>query len=276
MYIYIYICSNLGTTFSSTCLLLSQTPIAMMAFRFALVLFTSGLLLIEGPPASSCKSWWIKPCGGAPPTRKTTKEIVNAPLLDQLLNSLSQVGCTKVSSLAKAAVLPISLSLQAFAKHVGGSSRAHVERSLQNWAQKQTWIDFLPEPFDFKIHVEDLGGNRGGVFAQEAGPITAMHSCMLPHEVISSLWKHAPDVFEHLLGDASTLKAFWQAAATADDEWYREHPVILGGAPPEVCIPIGLHGAMQVCMVASRCWLSPGTPSLMYFPRWTAASCLRC
>jgi hypothetical protein len=65
---------------------------------------------------------------------------------------------------------------------------------------------------------------------------------MLPHEVIGSLWKHAPDVFEHLLGDASTLKAFWQAAATADDEWYRGHPVLNGGAPPEVCIPIGLHG----------------------------------
>ena len=35
--------------------------------------------------------------------------------------------------------------------------------------QKQSWIDFLPEPFDFKIHIEDLGGNREGVFAREAG-----------------------------------------------------------------------------------------------------------
>ena len=156
IYIYIYI-GTLGSTFSNTCILLSQTPIDKMAFRFALVLFTSGLLLIAGPPASA--SWWIRPCGGAPPTRKTTKETVNAPLLDQLLNSLNQVGCTKISSLAKAAVLPLSPSLKSFAANVGGS---HVERSLQNWAHKQTWIDFLSDPFDFKIHVEDLGGNRGG------------------------------------------------------------------------------------------------------------------
>ena len=146
MYIYIsiYICSNLGTTFSSTCLLLSQTPIAMMAFRFAFVLFTSGLGLIAGPPASA----WIKPCGGAPHTRKSIKETVNAPLLDQLLNSLNQVGCTKISSLAKAAVKLPSPSLKSFAAKVGGS---HVERSLQNWAQKQSWIDFLFGSISFPI-----------------------------------------------------------------------------------------------------------------------------
>ena len=207
----------------------------MMAFRFALLLFTSGLGLITGPPASA----WIKPCGGAPHTRKSIKETVNAPLLDQLLNSLNQVGCTKISSLAKAAVKTPSPSLKSFAAKVGGS---HVERSLQTWAHKQSWIDFLPDPFDFNIHVEDLGCNREGVFEQKAGSTTAKHSCILPHEVIGSLWDKAPDVFEHLLGDANTLKAFWQAAATANDEWYREHPVLLGGAPPEVCIPIGLHG----------------------------------
>ena len=134
----------------------------MMAFRFALLLFTSGLGLITGPPASA----WIKPCGGAPHTRKSIKETVNAPLLDQLLNSLNQVGCTKISSLAKAAVKTPSPSLKSFAAKVGGGN---VERSLHNWAHKQSWIDFLPDPFDFNIHVEDLGCNREGVFEQEAG-----------------------------------------------------------------------------------------------------------
>ena len=116
------------------------------------------------------------------------------------------------------------------------------ERSVHNWANKQSWIDFLPDPFDFTIHIWDLGGNREGVFAQEAGPIEALHSCMLPHETIHSLFKHAADVFAHFLGDTDALEAFWQVAATADDEWYREHPVLTSGAPPEVCIPIGLHG----------------------------------
>ena len=68
-----------------------------------------------------------------------------------------------------------------------------------------------------------------------------MTSALLPHEVFHTVFHHARDVWEHLLGDTEALLGFWQAAATADDEWYRLHPVI-AGTPPELCIPVGLHG----------------------------------
>ena len=128
------------------------------------------------------------------------------------------------------------------------------ERNLHLWAKRQTWHDFLPDPFDFEILVDDPGGwtREVGAWTQTAEPIQAMHSCFLPHEVLHSLHEHASDVYEHLLGDKKALQDFWQAAASADDEWYRLHPVI-AGTPAELCIPIGLHGAMQVYMVASRC-----------------------
>ena len=260
-------CSEMthGSKLRSTCILLSQTPIAKMALRFATIVFASCILQIAGPPASA----WIFPCDGAPKTRKITKNNAKAPLLDQLLQTLNQVGCTKIGSLARASLEPVTPALRSFAAAVGG---ANSERSLHNWAQQQSWIDFLPEPFDFKIHIEDLGGNRAGVFAQGAVPKESLHSALLPHEVMHTLYKHAPDVFAHLLGDTDTPKAFWQAAATADDEWYREHPVLTSGAPPEVCIPIGLHGDdagvhgdEQVLVITWN--------SLTYTP---AASCLRC
>ena len=44
-----------------------------------------------------------------------------------------------------------------------------------------------------------------------------------------------------LARDTEAVQGFWQAAAAADDEWYRLHPVIAGTAA-ELCIPVGLHG----------------------------------
>ena len=140
-------------------------------------------------------------------------------------------------------------SLQTFAARVGGSNS---ERNLHNWAKQQTWYDFLPDPFDFVNQVADLGQRQEGDFTQ--GPETIERECsaLLPHEVFHMLFKKAPDLYEYLLGDTETLRVFWQAAATAGDEWYRLHPVI-AGAPAELCIPVGGHGTMQVYMVASKC-----------------------
>ena len=56
-----------------------------------------------------------------------------------------------------------------------------------------------------------------------------------------TLFKHVEDVWEHLLGDMQSLLDFWEAAANADDEWYRLHPVV-AGVPAELRIHMGIHG----------------------------------
>ena len=212
-----------------------------MTIRFATILFAGLILQVAGPTAAyilfagvAGTSQWT----GAPATHKASNIGDEPPLLDQLLETLNVVGCSRIGRLARAALKPPTESLKSFAAVVGG---ANSERNLHRWAKKQTWFDFLPEPFDFEIQVADVGGMRGGVFTQEAEPIPMMHSALLPHEVFHTLFHHARDVFEHLLGDTETLRVFWQVAAIADDEWYRLHPVI-AGAPGELCILVGLHG----------------------------------
>ena len=70
------------------------------------------------------------------------------------------------------------------------------------------WHGFLPDPFDFEIEVADLGGLRGNVLMQSEKPIQLMQSALLPHEVFHTLFDHARDVWEHLLGDKETLLGF--------------------------------------------------------------------
>ena len=75
----------------------------------------------------------------------------------------------------------------------------------------------------------------------ELDSVPATHSAFLPHEVFHSLFQHAGDVCEYLLGDMQSLLDFWEAAANAGDEWYRLHPVV-AGVPAELRIHMGIHG----------------------------------
>ena len=214
-----------------------------MAIRLELIVFAglTRILPVAGPPNAHillAGTAGILQVAGPAVSHKASNIDDEAPLIDQLLESLSVAGCTRLGRLARAALKRPSQALVTFAKTVHGKN---AERNLHRWASKQCWYGFLPEPFDFEIKIKHLGGRRKGTFNVEPDPVPATKSALLPHEVFHSIFKHAPDVWEYLLGDMQPLRGFGEAAANAGDEWYRLHPVV-AGVPAELRIPMGIHG----------------------------------
>ena len=129
-------------------------------------------------------------------------------------------------------------SLRSFAHSVKGSN---AERNLHMWAKRQVWHKLLPATFDFMISINDPGSKVKKSFQQGEELVDMMHSCLLPHETCSSIFTNGRELFHHLLGDKATLQGFWDAASAANDDWYKNHPVI-AATPAELCIPVGTHG----------------------------------
>ncbi len=124
--------------------------------------------------------------------------------------------------------------------HCTGSSG---ERMLQAWVQKQPWRRVLPEAYSFRAPVAIEGG--------AAAAQGALH-CLLPHEMLASIWKAAPKLFEELFGSPSDREAYWaEMARTARQmpegprgnehhRWLRDHPA--RRVAPACRIPLGTHG----------------------------------
>ena len=82
-----------------------------MAIRFATILFVglTCMLLVAGPPAAHILftgATGIVQALGAPAEQKASNLNAEAPLLDQLLESLSVVGCSRIGRWARAALKP--------------------------------------------------------------------------------------------------------------------------------------------------------------------------
>ena len=121
-------------------------------------------------------------------------------------------------------------------------ARCTSERTLHTWAAAQPWRQALPRPYGFKVpmHTED-----GGVAMQ------TIH-CLLPHEVFSHLWAHAPNVAMELFGSSHERSHFWSEMERVGQEmpeghradehrlWLQRHPS--RHATPSRRVPVGIHG----------------------------------
>ena len=114
------------------------------------------------------------------------------------------------------------------------------ERKLHAWADAQPWRATLPQPYAFRAPVATL-----------AGPGEAELHCLLPHEVLSNLFREVPRVFAELFGTPEERVAFWgELDRTAQEvtgprgeehrRWLQQHPCVL--TPPAHRIPCGIHG----------------------------------
>ena len=84
-----------------------------MAIRFATILFAglTCILQVAVPPAANILltgATGILQVAGPPATEKASNINAEAALLDQLLESLSVAGCSRVGRLARAALFPPS------------------------------------------------------------------------------------------------------------------------------------------------------------------------
>lgn len=150
-------------------------------------------------------------------------------LLSGLLSALGSgsLSCERIRQFGSAA--PPSAGLRDLA-----ALNAHnVERDLHRWAARQPWRQLLPDLYSYEVMVRDSD-------LQER---SAMRSCILPHELFSSLFQNARPVFNHLVtGGDQNLQEWWAAAAVVGDSWFQENPVIQQASDPRLLVPIGLHG----------------------------------
>ena len=123
----------------------------------------------------------------------------------------------------------------------GGS---HAERDLHRWVQEQPWRRALPMPYGFEAPVA----------TKEGGAVMKTLSCLLPHEVFSTLWAQAPLTFVELFGDEVERAHYWAEMDRVGEEmkednphrarehrhWLRRLPA--RGALPKHRVPLGMHG----------------------------------
>ena len=101
---------------------------------------------------------------------------------------------------------------------------------------RQLWRQLLPALYEFPIIVDNKA---------EFGTATDVcnHAACLPHEVFSSLYTAAPDLFRHLFtGEPGNLAQWWAEADECDPDWCRSHPTVTTQPDPEKRVPLGMHG----------------------------------
>ena len=104
------------------------------------------------------------------------------------------------------------------------------ERALHRWTRRQWFTELIPDPYEFPLLV--------------AGPTKLrvkriVHAALLLHEWFGALYKFPELVRDLMTGGDENLRVFWDHSKGTD--WYERHPVV-GTAPPEKLVPIGLHG----------------------------------
>ena len=122
-------------------------------------------------------------------------------------------------------------------------ARCTQERSLHSWVEKQPWRKALPEPYAFKAPVRQ---RDGGIRMQEM-------LCLLPHDMVASLFENFPGVALELFGTEGEREHFWAKLdrtarelpagkrAAEHRRWVRSHPA-LQGSDPACRLAIGMHG----------------------------------
>ena len=82
-----------------------------MVIRSATILFAACILQVAGVPAAHillAGATGILQVVGPPATHKASNINADAPLIDQLLESLNVAGCSRLGRLARAALMPHS------------------------------------------------------------------------------------------------------------------------------------------------------------------------
>ena len=154
------------------------------------------------------------------------------PLLEELLSLLETGGsCEQIRRLSTSIAGSTSngpVEILELANLGGGTN---FERNLHHWADKQLFAKLLPAPYKFQLT------KKGFSEPQD-------HYCILPHELFSSIFSSgAIELFHHLFtGGTENLLQWWEAAASVDDNWYRQHPVVQSQPDAAKRIPFGLHG----------------------------------
>lgn len=154
-------------------------------------------------------------------------------LLECVLEPLGTGGsCNKISKLTKAIVQGTRGAHRSIQEIAQMRTDSHFERSLHRWAKRQPFADFLPTPFDFNILKRTRRGDR-----------ELSHSAVLPHELFSSIFHKAFDLFEILFtGPQGNLQDWWRAAELEGGDWMKLHPVLAAQPDTSKIVPFGLHG----------------------------------
>jgi len=182
------------------------------------------------------------------------------PLLDQLLSSvgIGDATCKKVGKLARAALRPATPALRDAARSI---SNGNAERDLHSWASRQIWRRLVPDPYDFRLIVNRWSGDEE--------PCERTRSCLLPHEVFATIYKHGPELFDELfIGGLANLRDWWREAERIGGTWFSQHPVIRNFPDPLSRIPIGIHGddagvhGQEQVLVLTWCSVAHQKPTL--------------
>jgi hypothetical protein len=161
---------------------------------------------------------------------------VNLDLLEVVLEPLSRGGSASYVSRVTRAIVAgtrgAHRSIQEIAALRVGTRYGDFERSLHRWSMRQPWYSFLPKPFEFKLFKDT-----------RHGPQELSHFAVLPHELFSSVYHQAEDLFELLFtGPEGNLDAWWAAAAAEGGDWLKLHPVVALQPDSSKRVPFGIHG----------------------------------
>ncbi len=147
------------------------------------------------------------------------------------------------------------------------------ERTLHDWVRHQPWRRVLPQPYSFSAPVAN---SSGGAEVQTL-------YCLLPHDMLASMSKAVPMVFQELFGTPAELETFWDemertsrelpAGHRADEHrhWLDRHPA--RSRAPGSRIPVGSMATPARCMAGRRSPPSPGAALSGRARPWTRGSC---
>jgi hypothetical protein len=177
-----------------------------------------------------CLSWlWV--FSQAAPKASTEP----LPILFELLTHLGTGGplsCERLRRTASAITQQQAGWLQRGLGDIASLGEHNFERDLHRWAHRQPWRQLLPELYTFDLPI-----------LTAAGPAVRKHAAFLPHEVFSSLFRNAPELFEFLLtGGQNNLESWWEEASQDRSTWHSSHPVVEAVPDARLRVPFGLHG----------------------------------
>ena len=168
------------------------------------------------------------------PAKGTAEYVdVDLDLLEVVLEPLSKGGSASyVSRITRAIVAGTRGAHRSIQEIACLRSDRDFERSLHRWTARQPWHSFLPKPFEFKLQKDT-----------RHGPRELSHFAVLPHELFSSVYHQAAELFELLFtGPEGNLDAWWTAAAVEGGDWLRLHPVVALQPDSSKRVPFGIHG----------------------------------
>jgi hypothetical protein len=177
------------------------------------------------------------------------EEVLSLDLLEELLTPLGRGGsCDGLSRITKA-IAKSTIGAPAAVQEIGELRRSsHFERDLHNWAARQEWWTFLPQPYEFPCQKDT-----------KHGPQELTHHAMLPHDMFSAIHAHSSELFHELFtGGSDNLLNFWRDAEAEDREWCRRHPVVQKCPDASLRVPFGIHGddaGAQGSILQQYCWV---------------------